>query len=117
MAIPRDENNVALTSVATAGQVPLYPSNPATTGVSTDVAIKWGQNGNTAINHLLISNNTTTNVNYELDAPTTAGSDILAPGQKLWLDVGGTLVVHLQAGSSVNVNGTSANNVVVRAWL
>lgn len=98
------------------GSVSLYGSNPATTGIATDISIQFGPQGTTQVNHVLIANNTTISINYELDAATTLGSDILAAGQKILFDVQ-VLAVHLQATSSQNVNGTSAGNIVVRGWL
>ena len=105
------------TLIAQAGEVALYGSNPTALTANTDAAIKWGASGTTAVNHILIANNTTINVNYRLDAATTAGSDLLAPGQKIVLDIAGTLAVHLQANGTPNVGGSSGGNIVVTGWL
>ena len=105
------------TLIAQAGEVALYGSNPTALTANTDAAIKWGASGTTAVNHILIANNTTINVNYRLDAATTAGSDSLAPGQKMTFDIAGTLAVHLQANGTPNIGGSSSGNIVVTGWL
>lgn len=68
------------------------------------------------VNHVLIANNTTANINYEFENAATAGSDVLAPGQKLLLDVQ-CLTVSILTTSVVAVNGSAAGNIVVRGWL
>lgn len=94
-----------------------FPSNvPTSTGVNSDVAVKFGSAGNLIANHVMIANNTAINVVYELDANTSGGSDILAPGQKIFLDIQ-CAAVHLQAASAQNINGSAAGNIVVRGWL
>lgn len=105
------------TLIAQAGEVALYGSNPVALTANTDAAVKWGASGTTAVNHTTIANNTTINVNYRLDAATTAGSDLLAPGQKITVDIAGTLAVHLQANGTPNLNGSTGGNIVIIGWL
>lgn len=114
--IPRVTVSSDSAPVAQAGEVALYGSNPTALTANTDAAIKWGASGTTAVNHILIANNTTINVNYRLDAATTAGSDLLAPGQKIVLDIAGTLAVHLQANGTPNIGGSTGGNIVVIGW-
>ena len=68
------------------------------------------------VNHVLLSNNTTANLNYEFENAATAGSDVLAPGQKLLMDVQ-CITVSLLTATIENVNGSAAANIVVRGWL
>jgi hypothetical protein len=115
-AIAVGSNAIPVLNTAATGYVSVYGSNPSTTGSATDVAFKWGAGGTTQVNHLMIQNNTAINVSWDLDVATSAGSPILTPGQAIFLDVQ-TTALHLQAASSQNINGTSANNIVVRGWL
>lgn len=110
-------NPVPVNSVAIAGEVALYGSNPTALTANTDAAIKWGASGTTAVNHIEIYNGWTGNVNVRLDAATTAGSAVIAPGQTKFYDVAGTLAVHLQANGTPNLNGSSSGNIVVTGWL
>src|SRR5579875_1245635 len=110
-------NPMPVNTVAQAGEVALYGSNASALTANTDAAIKWGASGTTAVNHILIQNNDTNNLHFHLDATATAGSPILAPGQTILLDIAGTLAVHLYSAGTPNVNGSSANNVVVTGWL
>jgi hypothetical protein len=101
---------------AASGYVAASSDNAAATTGGTDYAFAWGPAGSTVINHLFIQNNTTANVQWELDATTSAGSPILTPGQSVFLDVQ-TTVLHLLTAANQNINGASGNNVVVRGWL
>ncbi len=103
-----------LTQSGSRSAVALSGTNPTTTGVNTDASVGW--NGGATVTEILIANNTTVNVIYELGATTNAGSDYLAPGQKLNI-VGVALTsVHVQAASSQNINGSTAGNIVIRGW-
>ena len=114
--VPRDDNNVPLSTVAAQGYVAPYGSNAAVLTSSTDYAFKWGTNGNTAVNHIMLQNNTASSLNWDLDTAANAGSPVLAAGQTVFLDVQ-TTVLHLFQAGTPNVNGTSSGNIVVRAWL
>lgn len=103
-----------LTQSGSRANVALSGSNPATTGVNTDVSIGW--NAGATVTEILLANNTTVNILYEIGAATNAGSDYLAPGQKLNIVGVAITAVHLQAASSVNVNGSTAGNFIVRGW-
>jgi len=101
---------------AALGYVPAYASNAAALTSSTDYSFKWGANGLTQVNHVMLQNNTGANINWDLDVAATAGSPILATGQTLFLDVQ-TLVLHLFQAGTPNVNGSTGSNIVVRGWL
>jgi hypothetical protein len=98
-----------------AGYVSPSPSNTASTAANTDYQFKWGADGTTAVNHVFLQNNTTANVQWELDATASAGSPVLAPGQSIFLDVQ-VSTLHLYTAAIQSVNGTTAGNIVVRAW-
>ena len=89
-------------------------SNAAALAASTDYSFKWAAPG--YVNHLLLQNNDTNNLHFELDATATAGSPMLAPGQTIILDVQ-VAVLHLFSSGTPNVNGSTANNIVVRGWI
>lgn len=109
-------NFLPVTQTAQPGEVALYASNPTALTANTDAAVKWGASGTTQVNHVLIANNTTTNINYRLDAATTAGSDVILPNGKMILDIPVT-ALHLQSAAASNINGTTAGNIVVIGWL
>lgn len=109
-------NALPVLSSAATGYVAAYGSNAAALTANTDYLFKWGAGGTTQVNHIMLQNNSTINLNWDLDVATSVGSPVLAPGQTLFLDVQ-TTVVHLQANGTPNVNGTSAANIVVRGWL
>ena len=97
------------------GYVAAYASNGAATAATTDYSFKWGAAGTTVISHLMVQNNTASSIQWDLDVTATAGSPVLAAGQTLFLDVQVT-ALHLYTPGISNVNGTSASNIVVRAW-
>lgn len=99
-----------------AGYVAAYASNAANTTAATDYSFKWGASGTTQVNHVLLNNNTAANIQYELDTAANAGSPVLASGASILLDVPVT-ALHLYTAANQNVNGASASNIVVRAWL
>jgi hypothetical protein len=115
-AIVVGNNAVPVLNTAATGYVAAYGSNPAALTANTDAAFKWGAGGTTLVNHLMVQNNTAINVLWDLDTATSAGSPILTPGQTIFLDVQ-TTALHLQTNGTPNLNGTSANNIVVRTWL
>jgi len=88
-------------------------SNGANTTAATDYAFTWS---NGPVNHVMVQNNTSANVQWELDASTSNGSPILAPGATLLFDVALT-TLHLLTAANQNVNGSSASNIVVKGWL
>lgn len=67
------------------------------------------------VNHIYLKNNSSVAVNWETDATTTLGSDILQPGQGVALDVPCTNM-HLQSTGTPTVNGAAAGNIVLRGW-
>lgn len=99
---------------ANQGYIPAATGNAAALTGSTDYSFSWS--GNRWVNHLLIQNNDTNNLHFDLDTAATAGSPMLAPGQTIFLDVQ-TTVLHLYSAGTPNVNGSSANNIVVRGWM
>ncbi len=109
-------NALPILTSAVSGYVAAYGSNAAALTSSTDYSFKWGAGGTTQINHLMIQNNTSTNLNFELDVAATAGSPILAPGATIFFDVQ-TLIVHLFQAGTPNVNGSTAGNIVAKGWL
>src|SRR6266581_7992881 len=106
--VPRDDNLTPINSFALAPAIAAYASNAAALTSATDYSFKWGSDGKQAINHIMLQNNTSSNLNYDTDAVATAGSPVLAPGGTMFLDILGTLIVHLYQAGTPNVNGTSA---------
>jgi hypothetical protein len=87
-------------------------SNPAATGVTTDVTFGWTL---PQVHHIMFQNNSATPVSFEFDQATTAGSPNIPAGVTFFFDVFCT-TVHLQAAASVTINGNAAGNLVLRAW-
>jgi hypothetical protein len=103
-----DSSGAAKTSaVAAAGYVALS-SPPTQTGVGTDTTFTFSQQ----VNNVIIQNNSTVNVNVSFDSTATAGSILLTPGQ-YYEKAKKVTAVHLLTSSAVNVNGSSANNIVL----
>ena len=101
------------------GVVTPYASNPAALTSSTDYSFQWQGSGSTpgvVVNHVLLQNNTATTLNYDIDTAATAGSLALASGAAVMLDIQ-MAALHLWQAGTPNVNGSSAANIVVRAWL
>lgn len=91
-------------------------SNAAALTATTDYSFKWGTDSiPQSVNHIMLQNNTGSNIQWDLDTAATAGSPVLATGQTIFIDVS-TTVLHLYAAGTPNVNGTSASNIVVRGW-
>jgi hypothetical protein len=103
-------------AAAQTGYVAAYGSNVAALTANTDASFKWGASGTTQVNHVMLQNNTTINILWDLDVATSAGSPLLAPGQTIFFDVQ-TTALHIQANGTPNLNGTSSGNIVIRGWL
>lgn len=108
--------SLLISSIAVAGEVALFGSNPVALTANTDASVKWGASGTTAVNHILLQNNDTNNLHFRLDAAATAGSPSLAPGQMIELNIAGTLAVHLYSAGTPAINGSSSGNVSVTGW-
>lgn len=118
-AIAPGNNAVPTLNSAATGYVSAYGSNAAALTANTDFLFKWGASGTTQVNHIMIQNNSSVNLLWDLDTATSAGSPVLSNtlGQNtLFLDVQ-TSTLHIQANGTPNVNGTSSGNIVVRGWL
>ncbi len=115
--VVRDNNGAAMITVATQGYVPANPNNAAALTSNVDYAFKWGTDAAPITpNHVMIQNNSAANLNFDLDVAATAGSPVLGPNQILFLDWQ-TTVLHLLQTGTPNINGTTANNIVIRASL
>jgi hypothetical protein len=108
-------NRLQTVQVAVQGYVTPYSGNASATTATTDYSFAWGS-GSTQVFHVMLQNTTGSNIQWELDTAANAGSPVLATGQTLFLDVQCT-TLHLYTAAIQNVNGTSANNIVVRAWI
>jgi len=115
-ASPSVSNPVYTSQSLASGYVAAFGSNPAAMTANTDYQFKWGAGGTTVVNHIMIQNNTASNIQWDLDTTSNAGSPVLAPSQTIFLDVQ-TTVLHLLSTGTPNVNGSTGSNVVVRAWL
>src|SRR5579872_3501948 len=118
-AIAPGSNAVPILNSASTGYVSAWGSNPAALTSNTDAAFKWGASGTTQVNHIMVQNNSSNSIQWDLDVATNAGSPVLgnvAPGNTLFLDVQ-TTAFHLQSLGTPNLNGSSSNNVVIRGWL
>lgn len=113
MAVPHDENQVPLVTVAASGYV-ATGNNATNTTAGTDYPFTWTK----PVNHIMICNKTGANVYYELDAPASLGSPAIGTtyGATVFLDVQ-TTTLHLYTAAQQNVNGTADGGVVVRAWV
>ena len=113
----QDDNHNPLPNVATQGYQTALAANAAALTSATDYLFKWGTStAPVTVNHIMLQNNTGSNLNWDLDVAATAGSPLLATGQTLFIDVQ-TAVLHLYQAGTPNVNGSSASNIVVRGWL
>lgn len=118
-SVATGNNAVPTLNSASTGYVAAYGSNAAALTANTDYLFKWGAGGTTQVNHIMIQNNASVNLLWDLDTATNAGSPLLSNtlGQNtLFLDVQ-TTVVHIQANGTPNVNGSSGSNIVVRGWI
>lgn len=91
-------------------------TNAAATTANTDYVFTWGATGQTQVNHVLLNNNTGSDIRYDFDVATSNGSPVLPTGQTLFWD-SSTQALHLLTSAQQNVNGTSSGNIVVRATL
>ena len=114
--MPWDSNNVPMQGIGQQGGVQPLNTNAAALTANTVYLFKWGPSANQQVNHLMIQNNSTVNVNFELDNEVTVGSAVIQPGQTVFLDIQ-TIVLHLLSSGTPNVNGSTAGNIVVRGWL
>ena len=112
--LPWDDNKTPIQGVGQQGGVQPGNNNAALVA-NTDYTFVWSPAGQ-RVNHLLIQNNSTVPVLFELDNVTSLGSPIIQPAQTLFLDVQ-TITLHLQANGTPSVNGSAAANIVVRGWL
>jgi len=118
-AVAPGNNAVPVLNSAATGYVAAYGSNAAALTANTDYLFKWGAGGTTQVNHIMIQNNSSILINWDLDVATSAGSPVLsntAGVNTLFLDVQ-TSILHIQGNGTPNVNGTSASDIVVRGWL
>jgi hypothetical protein len=118
-SIATGSNAVPVLNSAATGYVAAFGSNAAALTANTDYLFKWGAGGTTQVNHIMIQNNSSISIEWDLDVATNAGSPVLtntAPGNTIFLDVQ-TTVLHIQGNGTPNVNGSSASNIVVRGWL
>lgn len=97
---------------AVAGYIALASNAPTNTTAATDTAVPFAA----TVGHWLLQNNTSANVQFELDATASAGSPILAPGATWTSDVP-VSSIHLYTAANQNINGTAAGNIVVKGWL
>lgn len=97
---------------AVANYIATATSQPTATVVNTDTSWSFASK----VNHLLLQNNSSAPIQFELDATSTAGSPILTSGnQMMLLDVKCT-AIHLYTSAVTNINGTAAGNIVIRGW-
>jgi hypothetical protein len=115
-AAPSQSNPVFTSQAVASGYVAAANGNANATTASTDYSFAWGGAGSVIVHHIMLQNNSGANLQWDLDTNTSAGSPVLATGQTLFLDVF-TTVLHLRTSGAINVNGTSAANIVVRGWL
>jgi hypothetical protein len=91
-----------------------YPGNPTeTAAAAADTIFSWGAAGTTAIQWLLLSNNSGGALNYALNTSTTTIVDTLADGQKLFLEAVQILSLHLSTASQINLNGDTLPNIAI----
>lgn len=67
------------------------------------------------VKHIVIQNNTTSDININLDAAATLGTILVKAGQLLSLEAPGT-AVHILSAAASNVNGSTGANIVLLGW-
>jgi hypothetical protein len=67
------------------------------------------------VHHVMLQNNSNFAIGWEIDAPASAGSPQLQPGQTVFLDVG-CLEVHIFTAQALPINGGATGNIVIRGW-
>jgi hypothetical protein len=83
-------------------------SPPSQTNAGSDTPYAFSSQ----VSRIILMNNTSANVYFAFDSTASAGSLVLMPGSLLVYPKKCT-VLHLYTASAVNINGTSAGNVVV----
>ena len=102
-----------INDAAVAGAISVTNVNGTTIGANTDYAITFSQR----INHLILENNSTNTITWELDAATSASSLHLSninPGNILFLDIQATSV-HVNSPAATTYG--AATGINVRGWL
>ena len=107
--LPHDSNAVPIAVIM---QSIAATSPPSATNAGSDTSYIFSQ----TVNHVLIQNNTSANLNYAFDVAASAGSYLLVPGAFVVWDRLCT-VLHLYTAAAQNINGTSAGNIVVEGTL
>jgi len=106
-------SNPLPTTSGQVGEVVPWGTNPSTTGIATDAAFKFGASGNTTVQRFCISNETGSDVRYELDASATANSLRLKDGNIIFIQQP-TAAIHLFTAASQSIN--AAGGVMIRGW-
>lgn len=83
-------------------------SPPTTTNAGSDTSYTFSSQ----VSRVILQNNTSANAYYAFDTAASAGSLSLVPGAMLVYPKKCT-VLHLYTTSAQNINGTTANNIVV----
>lgn len=113
--LPWDGNNVPMQGIGQRGGIAPLNTNAAALTANTVYVYQWSPAGQ-QVNHVMLQNNSSVNINFELDNTVSAGSPVITPGQTIFLDVQ-HITLQLLSSGTPNVNGTSAGNLVVRGWL
>jgi hypothetical protein len=120
MAIPRDENQTPLISVAAAGEVTPYSGNASSTTGGSDYVFKWGPSGTTQVNHVMVQNRTGADAYYRLDKACTGICTLLQDKTVHFLDVQCTSV-HWYTAANQTILGESStpttSGLVTSGWL
>lgn len=83
-------------------------SPPAQTNAGSETVLTFGEK----VTFVTIQNNTASGLNVAFDATASAGSFLVPSGATVVSDKQCN-AVHLYTASAQNINGTSANNIVV----
>lgn len=97
---------------ALSGYVATALGQPTATTANTDTAWSFAQ----TVNHILIQNNTTDPLNFEFETAATAGSLVLPATTSFRMDLKVT-TIHFLTPAVQNINGSAADNIVIRGWL
>lgn len=87
-------------------------SSATSTGVNTDQTVTFASEATLTE----IANNSSNTIVYNLNSATTAGSDALSAGQKIFFQDIAVNTVHLQATNDTPINGSAGSNIVVQGW-
>ena len=104
--------NLLVNSSVSAGANVSLSAPPAALTAGVDTSFTFASK----INHFFLQNNTTTNINFDLDTGATLGSPLLLPGQYISMDIPVT-VIHILSAAASNVNGSTGANIVLKGWL